>query len=202
MMVVTIMIIMTSIIGINYSSFTSETVLANTAYEIGLLIREAQVSALGVKSGGSTFNLSYGVHFDSSKKQQVIFFRDYNQNGAYDCSGGSGADCSESKTYDIKNKIQIESICVKLGEDPQNKGPLKLVDGKITCRTTDSLHFLDITFARPDPDAIIVKDNQGVTQKLPSGAVILETTDHAKQSVILVLQAGQITVPTKSVILP
>ncbi len=133
------MIIVIGIIGL-ISSITlfdsrklnSNILLSNTAYEIGLIIRDAQVSGLGSKllEGATTSN--QGVFFDTSKPEQVVLFSDTNNNNRFDQLS------DKNQTYNIENKRagKVLSIC-KVAKDNICQG---VVD-------------LNVVFKRPNPEA-------------------------------------------------
>src|SRR3989344_2099257 len=84
--VIAIMAIMTAIILFSNKDLNSSLLVSNAAYEINLIIREAQVYGLGVSAAGNTaadFKYRQGAHFNLSNPTQVILFADRNDNGAY-----------------------------------------------------------------------------------------------------------------------
>lgn len=133
--VIAIMSIITAIILFNSRGLNSSILVSNTAYEISLMIREAQVYGLGVRATENTpigFGYSQGIHFDSSvaNANTVILFSDKDNNGQY-----SGA-TEDIQTYTI-NKDRAGSI-------------LSLCTG-VSCTTVGTA---DILFRRPNPEAI------------------------------------------------
>jgi hypothetical protein len=136
---------------------------------------------LNVKSASPTlsqFNFPYGVSFDTSedKKGSFIFFADQNLvndswgNGIYD-----SADASGSVTRLIKNNSFVSALCVGTSET--------------NCASTP-VSVLDITFRRPDPNAVIVANSS----THPYAEIILESNGGSKRKVV-VRSTGHISVP-------
>ncbi len=137
MVVVGIMTVISSLLLFNSSNLNSSVLLSNTAYEIGLIIRDAQVAGLGAKVIASDGNQdvattsNQGVFFDITKSQQIVFFADLNKNNTY-------TDDEKSQVYNIENKAgKLLSICM-LNKDNKCAG---------------SVENLSIIFKRPNPEA-------------------------------------------------
>lgn len=135
--VIAIMSFITAIILFNSRGLNSSILVSNTAYEISLMIREAQVYGLGVRATENNtpigFAYSQGIHFDSSaaNANTVILFSDKDNNGQY-----SGA-TENIQTYTI-NKDRAGSI-------------LSLCTG-VTC--SPEVLTADVMFKRPNPEAL------------------------------------------------
>ncbi|MEN9604941.1 MAG: hypothetical protein RJB39_626 [Candidatus Parcubacteria bacterium] len=137
LIVIAIMAILTTIILFNSHGLNSSVLVSNTAYEIGLMVREAQVYGLGVRATENTttgFTYSQGIHLDISKPNQITLFSDKDGNGQW-----SGA-TEDIQMYTIsKDRAgQILSLCV-------------VTDGSCTVVST-----ADILFKRPNPEAFFV----------------------------------------------
>lgn len=141
MVTVGIFIFMTALVVAKYGSFNDGTLLTSMAYDVALTLRSAQSYGLNVQGYNSTnsFNYPYGIHFSSAAgNKQMIFFADSNPtNGVYN-SGTDGL----ITTYTLARGGDVKSVCVGTGS-----GAL--------C-TSPSNGIVDITFKRPDPNAIIV----------------------------------------------
>lgn len=139
--VIAIIALVSTLVLFNNTKLNSALLLSNTAYEVGLIVREAQAAGLGVRatadSGTQNFNFSQGVHFDIDTPNTVILFSDIDGNGRYN---GSNEDI---QLYTIANSRagKILNIC----------GVVEDV-GQSTCTDTTKL---DITFKRPNPEALI-----------------------------------------------
>jgi len=137
MVVVSIVAIISALSLFNSSKLNSAVLLSNTAYEIGLIIRDAQISGLGAKvlaTNGVATTSNQGVYFDTFKPEQVIFFSDLNKNNKYD-------PLEESQVYNIENRRagKIISVC-------------KIGTSTTSCNTSD-IPDLNIVFKRPNPEA-------------------------------------------------
>jgi prepilin-type N-terminal cleavage/methylation domain-containing protein len=76
MVVVGIITVISALSIFNSSKLNSGVLLSNTAYEVGLIIRDAQVSGLGAKvlldsTGGATTS-NQGVYIDINNSEQII----------------------------------------------------------------------------------------------------------------------------------
>lgn len=150
---------MTTYLLAKYGTFNQSTLLTNLAYDVALTLRTAQSYGLNVKgvttngSADPSFNYPYGVHFEMAGSQWrdgtcIVFFADSNSNGRYSPSYSLPANCNsvnannkKISTYLIKRGSFIKRLCVDAC-DPENL-------------SKNSRNSLDITFKRPDPDAII-----------------------------------------------
>jgi len=169
---ITILVLVSASVYINYSDFRDSFSLKRTAQEVALAIREAQVYGLAVmetSSGSNTFP-GYGIYFDKNTPQDFVLFADKNNNGIYDKGGGCGAvdtECVES--YKITTTNKIGSLCA--GED---------------CTISN----LNIVFLRPNP-FVILKSDKGAGYDNVSISVI---SPAGKVKMIKVISSGQISV--------
>ena len=173
---VTIFVFLTSFLLAKYGTFNQGVLLTNLAYDVALTIRNAQSYGLNVKSVptatitySNTFTFPYGVHFDTTtgSNNKIIFFTDSNANKIYD---GTSEDIS---TYTFKINSTITSICVGAG----------------ACDNTIPVTMMDVTFLRPDPDAIISVN--GVTYTYVEITLTSSSGDTKK---VTVRSNGQITI--------
>ncbi len=107
--VVGIIAVISTLSLFNSSGLNSSVLLSNTAYEIGLIVRDAQISGLGAKvmlDGSVATTSNQGVYFNTFEPEKIIFFADVNGSNSY----GEG---EESQVYNIENKRagKILSIC-------------------------------------------------------------------------------------------
>lgn len=199
MIAITIMMIMTSVVLFNYNRFNESSLLNTFAYDMSLTIRQAQVygvasregknsqsSAIGVNNASDSltnFTGGYGVHFDSSKTSGVIPLKLFidtpteNQdddtfvgNGKFD----EGVDFT-LQSYSFQRGIKISQICATVAGSVEN------------C----NFQQLDITFHRPDPEAIIpVADDVFAS----SARIVLQNADTSISKSVVVYSTGQISV--------
>lgn len=173
MVSVAIFVFMTAFLLAKYGTFNQSVLLTNLAYDVALTIRTAQSYGLNVKSvkvngQDNQFNYPYGVDFIKGATQ-FTFFSDNDGDRLYD----SGE--SISSPINIKRGASIKSLCVGNGNS------CTLVDGP-----------LDITFKRPDPDAIIRANGDGNTV-YTYAEITLQSTDGSTRKVS-VRSTGQIAV--------
>lgn len=174
-----IFLVITTLVIVRHSQFSSTLLIENLAYDIALSVRKAQVFGLSVRevvTGSGEFNVGYGVHFDSEISDSYIFFADRNRNKKYD-------DSSEIiETFGLKGGNSISKFCGML-----TNGSEKCSSGA----GSGSIKFIDIIFERPNPDAII-KSN--VIGQAYTSAKITITSQQEKQWNINVVSTGQISV--------
>lgn len=170
---------MTTYLLAKYGKFNQTILLTNLAYDVALTIRTAQSYGLNVKAAASgLFNSPFGAHFNksSSTKSCFIFFADINSDKVYSdtqyCTTG-GSVTEKISSYSIKRGSFISELCA--GDDEND------------CDSTDTL---DITFKRPDPDAIIMNESD---EKKSYARITLLATDGSEKNVI-VRSTGQIAI--------
>jgi prepilin-type N-terminal cleavage/methylation domain-containing protein len=132
--VIGIMLVITALTIFNSPKLNSGLALSNTAYELSLMIRDAQVSGLGSKllevdDGISTLN--QGVYFDKTTPEKIILFADINKDNKYTVG-------EETEVYNINNVKagNLLKICRIMSGD--------------NCQ---SIQNLNIIFKRPNPEA-------------------------------------------------
>ena len=179
--------ILTALILSKYGKFDQGVILTNLAYDVALTIRNAQSYGLNVRSASRDTNAfdtttsggTYGVHFDKTKATEFIFFVDEDGKGVYDTSMTN----TDQKTT-IKRGSSILKMCVsdtKVCGDKSHGNPNMNNPGS-----------LDITFKRPDPNAIITTNGiQG--KKYGYAEIVLQALDGTTRKVIVNF-TGQISV--------
>ncbi len=175
-------VIMASVL-FDYSTFNDNLALSSAGQEIAVTIRQAQTYGLNVRETGVSsgqFNSAYGIHFDVADPTHYYLFADNNSNNKYDAGSGcgvSGTECVSMET--LRGNVRIFFIC-----------------DAVNCPINASVKMVDITFLRPDTDAIIYfSDISGSIILGPhtSGRVIL-ISPKGKYSAITVESTGQILV--------
>ncbi len=129
-----IMALITTVTLANHSKFGGQVMLRNLAYELALVVREAQTYGVSVRKTGlaTDFDAGYGIHFDPSTPKNYIMFSDTVADGLYI----PGEDTIVTG-YGIGRGYKISKLCVTAGINT-------LCNGTI-----------DLLFKRPEPDASI-----------------------------------------------
>ncbi len=214
--VVTIMLIMTAVVLFNYNNFNESMLLNNFAYDMSLTIRQAQIYGIAVKeTPGSTvsgqvgltshanFTYAYGVHFSSLTGSNSGFNLFIDTGDANGSNGGMSDNIFQTgeslQTYAFQKGIKIKELCITggasfAGNCGSTVGTSGLSAGK-------SVKNLDITFLRPNPEAVIsATDANGFTVCDPetltcgSATIILQNSDDTIKKAIVISSTGQISV--------
>jgi len=215
------LVVVTAIIGIlstvvivSQGSFSRTILLKNTAADIALSLRSAQVFGIGSQSTSNfETNAPYGIDFSSAGTNSYIFFADTAPSVAYKAStsgtpsnpasksgdgvycptSGYPTECSNSnkrpdvavQTYTLNNGMTIDNFCAYVGASKYCK----------TGGTTSGMTHLSITFTRPNPSAAFkVLDGAGATVVASFDQACITVKSPAQvQRAILVTAIGQIT---------
>jgi prepilin-type N-terminal cleavage/methylation domain-containing protein len=187
---------MTALLVAKYGTFNQGTLLTNLAYEVALVVRNAQYYGLNVKSapvGGASFSnefrIPYGAHFSVSsapdvnnynnpQNKQVVFYYDLSSSGndqyIYD-------DISEKLAFNnIKRGSYINGICVGTGAEAN------------PCATP--VDTVDIVFQRPDPNARIYANGNNNNKHNYTEITIHSSTGETRR--VVVRGTGEIEVKT------
>jgi prepilin-type N-terminal cleavage/methylation domain-containing protein len=164
-------IIMTTLV-IQQSKWNDSLIVSTQAYEMALMIRQAQIYSLGVREdtagSGDKFNIGYGVYFDNDATR-YIYFADRDGDKKY----GSG---EEVETKIFTRGVTIKDIC----------GNTKCMGG--------SFQQANIVFLRPDPKANILLCNAGgVKQDDPPVTIRLQSPG-GKFASVKVEANGQVSI--------
>lgn len=171
---ISIFAILTGVVLFNQTKFDSTILLTNLAYDTALTIRQAQTYGINIKEFDNNSNTNkfvpYGVHFETgANNKSFILFADINMDGIYD---GDTSSCSPSypgksdgcvNRYNIKRGNYISDLCT-IGVNSEACEP----------------NTLDITFKRPNPDAII-KVIEG--DSFDRARIVLSSIDGSTRSV-------------------
>ncbi len=180
---------MTTLLVAKYGNFNQSILLTNLAYDVALTLRTAQTYGLSVKNinVGGTFQYAYGVDFStasagSANKTLTLFGTPSTGTYKDDFYSGSGVreDIEVSK-YSVKRGAFISSLCA--GADEAD------------C-VGHTANVLDITFKRPDPNAIMCVNTSGGMNCNPTykfAKVIVQASDGSTRD-IKIRSNGQISV--------
>ena len=156
--------IITAIMLVSYNRVRGQLFLSDLAYEIALSFRQVQSYGVSVHEfrptlGNATFDVGYGLHFDAGSLDTYVLFADKGGsttgNGRFD--GAYGTEYTETGC----NPAAIECVQVfriEKGNRISRFCGIRADTGAEECALT----FLDVTFLRPNPDAII-KTNETFT---------------------------------------
>lgn len=187
-----IFVAMTSVIVTKFGAFNQSTLLTDTAYDIALVVRLAQSYGLSVKSavaGSSNFSYPYGLDFNrgtaascggaTSDPATLVLFADSSPAGAPD--GMCGVSDASVSTYLIIRGAVVSALCV--GSDPDQ------------CHQPDnSVSRLNVSFQRPNPEAVICGSNGGEpTCNYAYAEATIQGTDQGTRTIVM-RQNGQISV--------
>lgn len=147
LVVITIATIITTALVIQHNRWNDRLVVNTQAYELALMIRQAQFYSLGVKedktsSNADKFNVGYGVYFDSNYNNRYIYFADRNNNKIYNLG-------EEVETKYLNRGVVISDVC-SLGSP-----------GWCFYQGGGSFRKLNIFFFRPETKAQIATLNDG-----------------------------------------
>lgn len=178
---IAIFAIMSALLLARYGNFNQGILLDNLAYDIALTIRNAQSYGLNVRSSSRTANLfdkPYGVHFDINNPTNFIFFVDTAGYGVYnpniDLDNDGNPDQILSKTT-ITRGSKISQICVN------------------GCTGGTPVTSVDITFKRPDPNAIIKMNGRTDIYNSDTDITVM-SADGSTIKRVKVRSTGQVTV--------
>jgi prepilin-type N-terminal cleavage/methylation domain-containing protein len=183
MVVITIVTIITTAVVVQQNSWNDSLVVSTQAYELALMIRQAQIYSLGVREdvagSGDKFNVGYGVHFDSTKTRYIFFADRDSGGGANEKYDSSPNEAVETKTF--TRGVTIDRICGIKGGGENCSNPLSKID---------------ISFFRPDTKANISFLNGGGNAAPGFGppATIYLKSPGGKQYKVKVETNGQISV--------
>lgn len=184
--VIAIFVLISSVALFNQNKLSSNVLLTNMAYEVGLAIREAQVYGIGVRGddGQTTFSGMHGAHFsveNDTMARQVTVYSDKNDDAVFE----SGEEKS-LYTFDNGRGNHIVALCA--GDLPA--GTPCVAGG------TNSVSQLDVVFERPNPAAILYAADSGgvMTPRTGRAYIVLNSVSNDDCRAVVVESTGQIRV--------
>ncbi len=181
-----IMALITTVTLANHSKFGGQVMLRNLAYEMALIIREAQAYGVSVRKADNItdFESGYGIHFNANNTTQYVMFADTYKKSGVIIRGEDGmrnTALEDVNTYYIGRGYKIKQFCAR------SDANTTCVDVCDTCNGS-----LDILFKRPEPDAAIRLNGVGdILYEMAEIALISPRGDIMK---VLVEVSGQISV--------
>lgn len=136
-----------------FGTMSDQLSIRNLSYSLALSLRQAQSYGVSVRgTEAAKFEAGYGIHFDSGNLATFVLFAD--KNGDKQFNGKYGLEYNESgclagneclQVFRVGGNNKLEKFCA-----------VRAVSVSEEC-STDSppLTFLDISFHRPEPDAVI-----------------------------------------------
>ncbi|HYC34233.1 MAG TPA: type II secretion system protein [Candidatus Paceibacterota bacterium] len=186
LVVVSIFLIITAVTLFKQSKFSSDILITNTAYEVALSIREAQVFGVGSKQS-DIGTQGYGVYFSEGfdGAHYIMYSETPNSDGTYEFTY-EPADPSEKYT-DIKGEIRLgrEQTILDVCGIP-NGGD----ENDMRCFSTNDLSSLNIGFVKPNLYAIL----NGDSESFERARIIVASSLGDKCRTVEVNHIGQISV--------
>lgn len=180
MVTLAIVILVTGVVMLQYSSFNSSVLLTSQAYLTAFDLREAQSLAISVRGQRSQFREEYGLYFDmnASDPAQYLLFQDDNSNGDNDpVQYNEGEEIGTP--YKLDSRFVFKDLCVTTA------------GGSETCYSEDAtMSSIAITFKRPDFDASF--KGAGVGGNIQSARITIGTENGELTKSIVIYGTGQI----------
>ena len=146
--VMSIAVIMITTLVVQQNKWNDSLTVNTQAYELALMIRQAQIYSLGVREsapGSGNFDIGYGVYFDSNNSR-YIYFADKNGDKKYNAG-------EEIEIKTLTNGVTVDRFC-----GVKDVGQL---DDKCSSGS-GNVAYLNISFFRPEPKAnILLLNNRG-----------------------------------------
>jgi len=177
--------IMTSVV-IQQSKWNDQLVVSTQAYELAMMVRQAQIYSLGVRENiagsGDKFNVGYGVSIrkvndadGDSAINKYTFFADTDGDMMYE----EGVDHIVGSEILLKRGVLIDDFCA------YNAGGIK----KCAYDVGESMSALHISFLRPKSKANIIVEG---SIKYPPALILLKSSG-GKEYFVKVEENGQIS---------
>lgn len=193
LVVIAIFFTISSIVLFRQSKFSSDISITNAAYDVALVIREAQVYGTGSKQGDDPYNRvkSYGVVFDYNEVSKFYMYSQSPRDTAlklYD------------SVYDSSSTLYslIDTIALSQGQEIHDFCGVTEVGGTETlrCARGGSITHLNIFFIKPDLNPVIkIKYNDGSSpETFKKAKIFLRSALGDKCRTVVVNDVGQINV--------
>ena len=178
MVTIAIVVLVTGLIMIQYSSFNNSVLLRNQAYLTAFDMREAQSLAVSVKGQGTQFREEYGLYFALNSPSSYILFQDNVVNGdKYPAQYNVGENIGVP--YRVDPRFVIKDICATNALSR-------------TCYSTDpTLSTLAVSFRRPDFEASFYSPSK---LNINSAEIIFGTPTGTTKRSVIIYKTGQVSV--------
>lgn len=178
---ISIFVFVTAITLANYPGYNDLLSLELRAQDLALLVRQAQLYALGVRAasfGGQQVFKGFGVHFDTATPTSVIFFGDRDDGKDYDAGSGCGqADSECLEIFELPSNFQISRLC---GTE---------TGGGASCQHQPTK--FSAVFTRPNPEAFFAPTP---TNPYAFAEVELQSARSGNTKRVVMYTTGQISV--------
>ncbi len=209
--------IIASLILLTYSKVGEQFALSSLAYDVALSFRQAQSYGISVhefRNGGmGTFDVGYRLHFDATNLYTYVLFADARASefshpaltGSFDSAytetgcTGLAPECVSVSRLERGNRIY--KFCGVLPDDKGRDADDKDKHEECNIASTPppplipppTISILDVTFFRPNPDAII-ETNRSIKGVKYKAARIYIVSPTGSKRVIEVTNTGQISI--------
>jgi hypothetical protein len=189
MVTVTIVVLVTAIIMVQYASFNNSVLMRNQAYLTAFDIREAQAYAVSIKGRGGEFREEYGIHFtlDGTAPDSYILFQDNDANGEHTPARYHTGE-EVGQPYRVDPRFIIKNLCATSA----GSRTCTIDDPRTTNETIDAtLRSLTVSFKRPDFDARFYSPTKTGIQSID---VQFGTESSTIVRTVTIYQTGQVSV--------
>lgn len=174
MITIGIIVLVTGLVLLKYSSFNSSVLLKSQAYAVAFDLREAQSLAISVRGQEGEFREEYGIYFSTASPGSYILFQD-DDDIADHARPRYNAGEEIGNPIMMDPRFEIIDICVD-------------GDSGVECDRDN----VSITFKRPDFDASFF--TQGVSNIQSAEIRMAAIGDSTFSKTVVVYQTGQIEV--------
>lgn len=191
-----IIVMVTGIVLVKYSSFDSTVLLKSAAYEVALSLRDAQVKSVSALRGANdSFDYPYGMTFTKGSNNYVMFkySSSTDPDPYYDILATDPLPVYASgvSTTTLGHSLQIVGLCI-------------IKNGNPHANPHCDIDRLDISFKRPEFEAIIqtlrisgsqvYKTGNGNTNRVEAAQIKLKSDTGTSVYVVEVSKLGQVMV--------
>lgn len=193
-----------------YSRVSGQLFVTTLAYELALSFRQAQSYGVSVHQFGlgedATFDVGYGLHFDPASANSYALFADQGEGGAAGNKLFDGAYSAEGciissecvSVFRLERGNTLYKFCGVLttgdaGRDAPDANKNEECNVNSLPAGNQNITFLDVTFLRPNPDAII-RTNRSADSVLYKAARVYVISPTGEKRVVEVMTTGQISV--------
>lgn len=170
MVSIAIMVLITTLVLVRHRNFQSDVLLKNEAYELMLVLRETQTTAMSTLKSGTHFDYPYGVVFDLNDDTHYKAFQFENSDAQieptyFKTNNSKHNDARDIETYQLGEGYRISKICVTRKND------------QVTCNGK----YLSVAFKRPESKVYL--DAQGNFDVKSAEVELSSDTSHIKVTI-------------------